>query len=373
MSWNDQDIDHLFKGAQAPEPPPFQEDFWKEIESQLPPKKRRKALAWWFSGGAAAIVATAGILYFLPDEHRIGTEVSTEKSVPVKPQQQTRTVKETHIYSKKTVPSAEIPSFTTVRHHGQQSPFVAAMQGTDNASCYGIPLKKEHTAKPADEVVKVNVLPSRDLDFTTGSVQRTAPDVAFPKQDRFYLEAAAGIGQSYRKSVNGSSNVLHYYALGGGLQTKAGNMVLSLGVNMRVDFLRNLINQQVLDNTTEHRIDTRYNQLYSFETPLSLGYNFGRNTFGIVVVPGFQTAFSGKEEETQNSEIIRTEQVSGKVDDSKTLTMETGIFYRRTLAPQWQFGCALNTDILRPFGAPTFAGQQRLLPLNGQISVRYTF
>lgn len=372
MSWNDQDIDQLFKGASAPEPPPFEEDFWKEIESQLPPKKRRKALAWWLSGGAATVVLIAGTYYFLPDANRAEAPVTAEKNTFRQEQHDGATVTKGNNHTAESVSSVEVPAF--IRDFKAQSPLARKQevyQGFDSAACYGAPSKKEESV--TDGKVIVNQLPARDLAITTAPVTRNAPDVALPKQDRFYLEVAAGMGQSYRKSVNGTTNVLHYYALGGGLQAKAGNMVLSLGVNLRVDFLRNLINQQVIDNATDHRINTRYNQLYSFEAPLSLGYNFGRNTLGMVVTPGFQTAFSGKEEETQNSEIIRTEQVSGKVDDSKTLTMETGIFYRRTLAPQWQFGCALNADILRPFGAPTFAGQQRLLPLNGQISLRYTF
>jgi hypothetical protein len=372
MSWNDQDIDQLFKGANAPEPPPFEEDFWKEIESQLPPKKRRKALGWWLSGGAAAIVLIAGTYYFLPNVNHSDASVTVGKNTSREKQASGETGMKGSNQTVESVSSVVAPAL--IRDSKWESPVARKQvvhQGFGKAACYGVPSKNEESV--TDGEVIVNPLPVRDLAITTGPLTRNAPDVALPKQDRFYLELASGIGQSYRKSVNGTTNVLHYYALGGGLQTKAGNMVLSLGVNLRVDFLRNLINRQVIDNATDHRIDTRYNQLYSFETPISLGYNFGRNTLGMVVTPGFQTAFSGKEEETQNSEIIRTEQVSGKVDDSKTLTMEAGIFYRRALAPQWQFGCALNADILRPFGAPTFTGQQRLLPLNGQISLRYTF
>jgi hypothetical protein len=125
--------------------------------------------------------------------------------------------------------------------------------------------------------------------------------------------------------------------------------------------------------TSAHRIDTRYSELYSVEMPVSLGFNFGRNTFSATLTPGYQVGFSGKESEFENDVMVRDERTSGKVENSKTLTMEFGLSYWRTLQPNLYLGAAINADAIRPFNPNNFIGDQRMLPVNGQIVLRRTF
>jgi hypothetical protein len=197
-----------------------------------------------------------------------------------------------------------------------------------------------------------------------------AKSIDFPKPSRFYLQASAGIGQSAQHVV-GESDFLHFYTVGGGLYKKLDRMVFTFGANVRVDFARNILYTTYPSNNT--RIDTKYSQLYSFEMPVSFGYESGRNSIVATVIPGFQTAFSGNRTETQNEEVVRSEQAFGKISNAKTLTMEIGANYYRSLAPNWYVGIGLNVDILKPFNSTMYAGDQRLLPLNGQLSLRRTF
>lgn len=205
------------------------------------------------------------------------------------------------------------------------------------------------------------------------AVSRTLPDAHFPKPERFYLQASAGIGQSGQRNVPAASDLLHYYAVGGGLFKRVDGMILTFGLTGRVDFTRNVVNSQTDPLASTHRIDTRYSQLYSIETPVSIGFNFGRNTFGATLTPGFQTGFTGQQSEYQNQQLVRYGNVAGKVQNSKTLTMEVGVNYWRTLQPNWYLGAAFNVDAIRPFSPGTFNGQQRLLPVNGQITLRRAF
>lgn len=148
-------------------------------------------------------------------------------------------------------------------------------------------------------------------------------------------------------------------------------MVFTFGANVRVDFTKNILYTAYPSSNT--RIDTKYSQLYSFEMPVSMGYESGRNSIVATVTPGFQTAFSGNQQETQNEVLVRSEQAFGKISNAKTLTMEIGANYWRSLAPNWYAGLGLNVDILKPFNSTMYAGEQRLLPFNGQLSLRRTF
>lgn len=376
MNWNDQDIDQLFKGVKAPELPPFEEDFWKEIEGQLPPRKRRKTAVWWFGGGFALLVALTGWWVSQPDE--VSHAGLASSAHPVQPGITVQSGQENAVQTVTQSPVETVQTRAAYQRTAQRSTLRNRI--TENREMAEMPPLKEvkrtldAAAVTDPQPTVVNPLPFATVRYPgVGVVARHIQDPEPYRAYRFYAEMTAGAGQSYRRSVNGSGGLLHYYSCGAGVQTQAGRVMVSFGINLRADFLYNLVSREYIDYASNRKLETRYKQLYSVETPISLGLIQGRNTFGLQVIPGFQAGFSGREAETVNEQLVRSEQVTGKVDDSKTLTMETGVFFRRTLAPQWQFGCALNADILRPFGAPTFAGQQRILPLNGQISLRYTF
>jgi hypothetical protein len=406
MSWNDQDIDQLFKGAKAPEPAAFQESFWSEMEAMLPEQKRKKAGLWWIVSGAAALLLLAGGGFWLAGQPAGNTQLAgpmkpflgsnhyeyVSKSMTDLPQPAKAIV--TPVITENTIES------TAYQNVQRQNP---GIRSSNTTADFSLPSREmpevtsaEHLAanstdmvdQPVEELVIAEDLPKMELFYqypqqgglyaATGDVPadcetyRTcaAKSINFPKPARFYLQTSAGIGQS-AQHVAGKSDLVHFYSVGGGLYKKLDRMVFTFGAAARVDFAKNILYTTYPSSDT--RIDTKYSQLYSFEMPVSIGYEAGRNSIVATVTPGFQTAFSGNQQETHFDEIVRSEQAFGKISDAKTLTMEIGATYWRSMTPNWYLGVGMNVDILKPFNSAMYAGEQRLLPLNGQLSLRRTF
>lgn len=396
MSWNDQDIDQLFKGAKAPEPAPFQESFWLEMEAMLPAEKRKKAGLWWVASGAATLLLLAGGGFWIANQSTENTDLSGQ----MKPFLGINRYQTVSNDVDGFVEAAARENNTGVTANTEAQPLTTADISSNNTSVSVSTEQPLPEVIPADnlaessamnsapqteEPVFVDELPAQDLrlDKPTdldkyGSLQTNCIDlnqcmldaVEFPKAPRFYIQASAGIGQSAQHVV-GKSDLVHFYTVGGGLYKKFDRMVFTFGANMRVDFTGNILYTTYPSNNT--RIDTKYSQLYSFEMPVSMGYEAGRNSIVATVTPGFQTAFSGNQQETQSNVVVRSEQTFGKISNAKTLTMEIGVTYWRTMAPNWYLGLGMNVDILKPFNSTMYAGEQRFLPLNGQLCLRRTF
>lgn len=378
MSWNDNDIDQLFKGAKAPEPPPFREEFWTEMEVLLPAQKRRRgALLWWISGAAviAALLGIAGF-WFTGNREAATTAVqpmkgpaTTDQSAPNE-QFELQQQHTTHAAAPETAPvrsrieNGTMANAYRVQYANEQASYPEA--GLEELT----PAEKTEANSP-EEIGTLPVVAFAD-GISPFLVERSVPEPTFPRAaERFYGQAVAGIGQSSQRNVANASGLVHFYALGGGLYKRVDNVVLTFGVNARVDFAQNVIGSTGFSEPD--RTDTKYSELYSVETPASLGFNYGRNTFSILLTPGFQAGFSGKASDFEDNVEVRSERTSGKVEHSKTLTMEIGFGYWRTLQPNWYLGASVNADALRPFNPSNFAGEQRLLPLNGQVMLRRTF
>ena len=399
MSWNDQDIDQLFKGAKAPEPAAFQESFWSEMEAMLPEQKRKKAGLWWIVSGAATLVLLAGGMFWVANQPEEGARLAsqmkpffsdnhldvvskrvTESFRPGVPCGTIDLMKDPSYFNSFNERNSTLLVKTPKSIVSNQSPLTS----NPNANLINdTDIKSEQTK---DELVIVDQLPPYVFDFNRVngcpekyiSVTTDCKNLhscmleatTFPKAPRFYVQASAGIGQSAQHVV-GQSDLVHFYTVGGGLYKKLDRMVFTFGANVRVDFAKNILYTSYPSSNT--RVDTKYSQLYSFEMPVSMGYESGRNSIVATVTPGFQTAFSGNQQETQNEVLVRSEQTFGKISNAKTLTMEIGANYWRSLTPNWYVGLGLNVDILKPFNSTMYAGEQRLLPLNGQLSLRRTF
>lgn len=404
MSWNDQDIDQLFKGAKAPEPAAFQESFWSEMEAMLPEQKRKKAGLWWIVSGAVVLLLLAGGGFWLAGQPADGVRLTSQMKPFLEMNRFESVSKDVAplLRSAKTYESPAENGFCLTAYLDTQHEN-AAILSSNTTTDFSSPSQEmpevipaEHLEvnstdmvdQPVEELVIADDLPKMetlflyprhdDLDAATGDVPAdcetyracAVKSINFPKPARFYLQTSAGIGQS-AQHVAGKSDLVHFYSVGGGLYKKLDRMVFTFGAAARVDFAQNILYTTYPSSNT--RIDTKYSQLYSFEMPVSIGYEGGRNAIVATVTPGFQTAFSGNQQETHFDEIVRSEQAFGKISDAKTLTMEIGATYWRSMTPNWYLGVGMNVDILKPFNSAMYAGEQRLLPLNGQLSLRRTF
>lgn len=379
MNWSDQDIDKMFRQAGQPEIPPFQESFWTEMESMLPEQKRKKAAVWWWTGGAAILLTLLTLGWFVANpgtDQPLGKQTNSFAKLTILPVVETPEQSDfsaaSGIYAKpeismdNTIPASKPVSRTKTVKQYEQVKFEEDLH----------PLDVQVTAQAKTQAVEqpLKDLPLIAVQFPLLTFHPKTPDMPEYKPTRFYVQASAGIGYSARKNVPKSSDVLHCYSIGGGLYKKIDDVVLTLGLQGRVDFVKNVQYTYFPDGTDSKRVDANYHQLYSVEMPASIGIVNGRNTLSLNVTPGFQTGVFGQLNETTNNVLVRSENTFVRVDKkATTLTMEIGCSYLRTISPDWYLGAALNSDIIGPFNSSSYAGQQRALPVNAQLMLRRTF
>lgn len=383
MNWSDQDIDKLFQQTPQAEIPPFQDGFWTEMEAMLPEQKRKKVAVWWWAGGTAVVAALVIFGLFIGRSEAIEKNHSAKASANKETNEDSGHTadgkdhkSETSIVHGATANSGEVnytlPSLNLV--HGLKVQKVSQTDKVDNTSANS-ERSMANTSVSVSVVDKpLNELPKLNLVFTPLTFHPEMPQKEEYKPTRFYVQAGAGLGFSARKNVPQSSDILHCYTLGGGLYKKIDNVILTLGLQGRVDFVRNIRYTYFPDGTGAKRIDADYHQLYSLEMPASIGVVKGRNTFAINVNAGFQAGVFGELKETNNNVLVRSENTFVRVDNkATTLTMELGLSYLRTISPDWYLGAGLNTDIIGPFNGSSYAGQERTLPVNAQVMLRKTF
>lgn len=390
MSWKDEEIDGLFKQAKTPEAPAFEESFWTEMEAMLPPQqKRRKAGFWWISAAMVVLLAIGGITLWAVQDETTATrtaETTASQQQPATEQLSAGTEQPTESASAEpattqlnaTTPTASNrtisgngPAVDRTNHPAQQN----NGNGQTDVITQDVvtePVESIATA-PAEEETPQTVDRLPVTRFALAGTRVAQSYVIPPRYEHFYIQATGGIGQSAITGVAGRSDMIQCYTLGAGVYgPRAGRMYLNLGLQGRVDIVQNL--SGTVSNPDNTKTDTRYRQLYAIEAPLAMGLRYGRNSFAMVVTPGFQLGFTGTYRQyDMNNVELRSERTSGKIASGKTLTMEVGLSYMRQLYPNWYLGASCNADILRPFGDQTFDGKQRTLPLNGCILLRRTF
>ena len=389
MSWKDEEIDALFKSAKAPEAPAFQDDFWKEMEALLPEKKKRLAAFWWISGAASLVLVLMGILAYTFSGAR--SEQLTAQHQRIKSA------------DKPQAEQLQKASAKVVDPTGDQEMEQTASGAQIIAPANGRSTKSGTGGSTSSEQVSGD-LPPKGPDLTVVTTEASAPVVLteavdrlskwpltadaeiasfnswtgtelilLPKPERFYVQLSAGLGQSAQRNVAGHSELMQSYAFGGGLIQNVRKMYVTFGLQGRVDVAQNIFYQSLPAMDLSYT-DTRYSCLYSFETPLAIGYRLHKNRFGITMTPGFQSGFTGRytEYDSDNS-VVRSGKAQGRTAQSKTLTMEFGLSYMRELRSRWYIGCSVNADVIRPFGEGSYLGEQRVLPVNGTVLLRRTF
>jgi hypothetical protein len=385
----DQELDNLFRRAHANElpPPPFNNDFFSEIESLLPPvEKKRKGIIFWWTIPAAAILIG---LFFGFD---FGNQVSFNFNAPIV---QATTLTENETSMKETnQPKVELISDQTQGNNTKTSfkndkktRLVSPFKKTpfdgfskDEAACKGLQFGRDNYTSTRsklsvdplkaksllDEKVIVQSIPLTELDKNYGT--------------DYFVQFGLLIGQSPRKDVSGNSDLLLGFSAGAGMKRYVKNIGIEFGVNYRFEHLNNAIwNDQVniedpstgVVNTYERQIDIQ--AIHSVEFPLVFSFENPRNSFGFIVSPGIQLLFNGDEYLMINQEKQRSRKSFNPNETSSSLTMEMGLQYSYNINEHFSIVSTLRTDILRPFNQENYSGVNTLLPINGQVGLRYRF
>lgn len=385
----DQELDNLFRRAHANElpPPPFNEAFFDEIESLLPPveKKRKGLILWWTIPAAAILIG----LFFGFD---FGNQISFNFNAP---KVQATTVTENKTTFKETIQSnSEIISNqtqvnqikTTIKKEKKQrleSPFRSnpfENKSTNGSINKGLSFGNDNYISSSSKIT-IDPLEAKSLleeEVIVHSIPFTELDKKYGTD--YFVQFGLLVGQSPRKDVSGNSDLLLGFSAGAGFKRYVKNMGIEFGLNYRFEHLNNAIwNDQVniedpntgVVNTYERQIDIQ--AIHSVEFPLVFSFENPRNSIGFIVSPGIQLLFNGDEYLLINQEKVRSRKSFNPNETSSSLTMEMGVQYMFNLNEHFSLTSTLRTDILRPFNQENYSGVNTLLPINGQVGLRYRF
>jgi hypothetical protein len=395
---SDDELDQLFRDAHAAEgtEPLFVPEFWSEMEAMLPPSQKKRILLPWIS--IAATITIGLFLMYYPSNPSIITSFSHQGQ----PLSETR---ESEKLENKTNQELLSGTDTPAQNKTLISPEMEQSHQVNVQKSRLIPrLKKETKPFFEEELAKVDhpILNkesspidsaplneqgthSEDLSFTKLEViglegntdeirvpQRTLNNDLPPSMNKWYLELGPTLGQSPYISTNKKRNLVGGAVLGAGYIVKMDQTFISLGLQARIEGFGGL-NYQETNFSPGIVRNVSVKQLYSIDLPIRFGYQLGRSEIAFGIVPGIQLFMHGKEQIIENQVVTRTQNFTGKVQHSSTMSMEFGIQYYYRFSPNYSIGAKFNADILRPFHTDYYLGKVIGFPLNGQIVLRRTF
>lgn len=385
----DQELDNLFRRAHANElpPPPFNDAFFSEIENLLPPveKKRKGIILWWTIPAAAILI---GLFFGFDFGNQISFNFNAPKVQATTVSENKTTMNETNQPKVEVISNqSQVNSTKTIikdeKKQRLESPFKSNpfdVNSNDKASCKGLQFGRDNYTSTRSKL-SVDPLKAKSL-LDEKVVQHSIPLSELEKKygTDYFVQFGVLVGQSPRKDVSGNSNLLLGFSAGAGLKRYVKNMGIEFGVNYRFEHLNNAIwNDQVniedpntgIVNTYQRQIDI--SSIHSVEFPLVFSFENPRNSFGLIVSPGIQLLFNGDEYLMINQEKVRSRKSFNPNETSSSLTMEMGVQYSHNINEHFSIVSTLRTDILRPFNQANYSGVNTLLPINGQLGLRYRF
>lgn len=410
MNWEDKDIDDLFREAADSAQFEYNDAYFEAIDAQLPLRKRR-ALWIWFS--VLIVALTAGGLW-----------IFTETTLPVDEKQISKTDKEnlteSQVSAKETSAANEQVENDRDADSGfgdeeRMEPRLIKQQGIMKSVIISesnqeevvvltdeeIRLEEirfednrfennrfEENSIVSDEVTVINDDPissSGDepeitqVELGEEVISNASHDLAIlslgvKSRNSIFIEAAAGLGQSYIRSVENGTNRMANYSILVGYSYQRGTWSYRAGAGLNHETFNNL---NIADRSEIYGFGlTTYENSYSFSSLTMAQLNFGVNyqirkhqiglglNLQIPVSP--RITFS----EYQNGELVASG--SAFVDRSFfRTTIEPELSYTFSLNKRFDLGMKIHAPILNPINSDRITGERAALPINGQVLLKW--
>jgi hypothetical protein len=405
MNWEDKDIDDLFREAADSAQFEYNDAYFEAIDAQLPLRKRR-ALWIWFS--VLIVALTAGGLW-----------IFTETTLPVDEKQISKTNKEnlteSQVSAKETSAANEqaendreadsgfgdtermepprikqegIMKSVIISQSNQEELVVLTDEEIrlednrveDNRFEENSIVSEEVTVINDDPISSsVNEAEITQVELGEEVIINASHDLAIlspglKPRNSIFIEAAAGLGQSYIRSVENGANRMANYSLLVGYSYQRGTWSYRAGAGLNHKTFNNL---NIADRSEIYGFGlTTYENSYSFSSLTSAQLNFGVNyqirkhqiglglNLQIPVSP--RITFS----EYQNGELAASG--SAFVDRSFfRTTIEPELSYTFSLNKCFDLGMKIHAPILNPINSDRITGERAALPINGQVLLKW--
>ncbi|GEM_PF-5447045 len=386
MNWEDENIDKLFQEASANSSFEFKEEYWTEMEALLPKKKKRRIPYIWIFSAVAGCIFTTFIL-FSPEnskENKIENSSISKDNTANNVVLNNQTGLETKTKSTK-------PSYSTLQKEGvikrksinktlmnnflkEDTKLIDFNNSSSNINNFFSDESK--TIDIAESVNNVNNLvslpfPSNFIDF------KIIPGELFisrTKKWSMYFDLSTSMGQSMIRSNENGSSFSKGFGIGTGISYTSNKWSISTGISSEILFFDNLIIKERAKvygfGVKNYENKIAYNQIYSFETPLMIGFKQKNHLIQFGVVPtlliGSKMSFESKVDNQLHSSSIIYGYSKGLVNFGLKPTI--GYIYKIT--PTLQIGANVQLQLFSQIESNVFEGIVNNTPLNGQFFIR---
>lgn len=409
MTWKDEDIDKLFQDASKEKTFEFKEEYWDEMESMLPKKKKRKFPFIWIFSSIVITSSIAAILFFNTDEqvqtsqtdfpstNQKNSTSSSLKNTENKLETNTTTSQtESTIKTSSTI-EAEKNSLKRVTknqknskiNHSVNTSTFTDIHPTTPSIINGIITPSiiksgidAQTSEPINPIVQVKnaekigaitllSIPENNYEHTlqVSALKSISPLYKWS----MFFDISTSMGQGAMVTSSGS-NFYSGFGFGTGINYTSGMWNLNFGINANLTSSRNLV---VSERQKIHGFGVdvfennyTYKQIYQIDFPLLVGVKKRNQTFQFGLVPSVYMGAKVLKESTNNDQTIIANSEYGYFAGTANFGLKPTIGYMYRLTPSVQIGGNIQMQLINQTVQNYFDGNQRHLPLNGQIFIR---
>jgi len=389
MSWNDDEIDKLVKDAFNERTFEFRNEYWQDIEKQLPVSVRRKPITIFYFTLVFVSVISIGVGLFNWNKNTPST------SSPI-------------------VTRSNLSNVQKKLHASQRDPFENHVSGNATAHQFNVVkprivnLAKSFPTQSANNTVKALLADSSvtvtenhnrfngldiqnsDLGFVdTLSIKKTdniqqldnqlerikcVSENAHTPKIRFWTETVAGMGQIWVKNNTTSQFANTSIGFNAGIQLPMKRFSFSIGAGFKSTFFDKLMIYERTKiygfgvNELEHTYT--FKSVVSLALPMSLNYSFGRQSFGFNVNPNANISCSLNKTQFMNGNKLDEQNGIANVNLFQKYGFETGISYDYLVNEKLKVGMRLNIQLIQPIDSERFSGTPVNKPIEGQFYIR---
>lgn len=427
MSWSDKEIDNLFKENADVKSFEYKDEYWKEMEAMLPSKKGKDFL-WMFTSiafigllltseiiGENGINATSQVNDSLIAESysqeslkenksevkddEVVSEQMEEMSVnnesndssnlddsPVeKPEKAiSNAINESATLidlDEKTVHTTSAVSIiTSNKLENNISVNSDLISVVDNSGDGTITIENNQSANnefiPIQEVLSLKPLINIEGSVLLREIQSSEAPIASPIkpiQAKVYIAALGSLSQSM---ITPSDKVSSSFGLGAGVQLRKGGFLFNLGLNGTIgihnDILLSRESKVYGFGSTFYKYELKYNNIYSLEGDISVGYQLRKSIFSVGVRPSYVVGTKVGMRTQENGAGFNQESYYGYLDGINRFGIKPMIGYTYKLGSGLSLGLNVGMQLMSLVKDDFVNGVSNKFPIDGQLILKKT-
>lgn len=402
MSWEERDMDELFREAADDMHFAYNDAFFEEIEKQLPIRKRR-AFYWYVP---VLLVLLSGATYVYFSANGVKNEVSpvigetTGKELPAQKvnaqhashseatpfvegldqitggiQQHSFSDLDNQVEPQKRFLSNDLVAIEDLLESPSADEHSVWMDHENENELHESNYFTEKESVTVEGVILEDQLVSETAELNDREISVSVPLVK-RNANNLFIEPAFGVGQSFVRSAETGSTRSYVFGLSAGYSKKIGSFDYSASLGIRQQSFNNL---KIADRT----------EIYGFGlTTYDNSYHFKSITFASV---GFGVEFNAKRHVMGaqlnafvpvNAMIQFEEYTNGELKSSGTANVDRNYFrtiiepsvsYSFELMEGFNVGLKVGAATANPLNSERIQGERVSLPLNGQLILKKKF